>query len=81
MTEADVCSYSADGRHSFFGRPWRKPVSWHQYARVNDPPNLPVPLRYWEFDACRFCGYEKVTPHGFTPRRVSTVRAEPPAGR
>jgi hypothetical protein len=72
MNEADVCSFSEDGQHHYFGRPWRMPVGWAVEAQQRDDPNLPRPLRYWEIDECRRCGYQKSTAHGFTPRGAAS---------
>lgn len=69
MSEAGVCAYTEDGQHRLFGRPWRMPVAPILAMPFKDPPTEPTPLRYWEIDECRFCGYQHSTPHGFTPRR------------
>lgn len=69
MNETDICSYTEDGQHRYSGRPWRIPVvDWVLLATFHDDPTKPVPLRYWEIDQCRRCGYQKSEAHGFTPR-------------
>lgn len=68
MNEADVCSYTEDMQHRYYGRPWRMPVGWVLQATFRDDPNKPAPLRYWEIDECRRCGHQDAKPHGFTPR-------------
>lgn len=77
MTEASVCSYTEDGQHRYYGRPWRMPVNdWVLEAAFRDDQNKPIPLRYWEIDECRRCGHQHATPHGFIPRSAQRRSGE-----